>query len=158
MRSTYGTPEFHLHALRYREERLLTTAAGRLKARIDQGLDSFEALNQCQDHLVTLALAYVERIVLERFQAALTELEDESLRPVLGRLYDLWALWRIEQDRGWFLENGYLEGAKAKAIRTLVNSLLAEIRPDALGLVEAFGIPDNCLAAPIAFAQAPDLE
>ena len=151
-------PEFHLHALRYREERLLTTAAGRLKARIDQGLDSFEALNQCQDHLVTLALAYVERIVLERFQAALTELEDESLRPVLGRLYDLWALWRIEQDRGWFLENGYLEGAKAKAIRTLVNSLLAEIRPDALGLVEAFGIPDNCLAAPIAFAQAPDLE
>jgi acyl-CoA oxidase len=150
-------PEFHLHALRYREERLLTTAARRLKERIDQGLDSFEALNQCQDHLLSLSLAYVERVILERFQATLGELEDESLRPVLGRLYDLWALWRIEHDRGWFLENGYLEGGKAKAIRALINTLLAQVRPDAPGLVEAFAIPDNCLAAPIAFAEAPNL-
>ncbi len=150
-------PEFHLHALRYREERLLTTAAGRLKRRIDEGADSFAALNDCQDHLVALALAYVERVILERFQAALAGLEDDSLRPVLGRLYDLWALWRIEQDRGWFLENGYLEGNKAKAIRALVNAILPEVRRDALGLIEAFAIPDNCLAAPIAFAEAPDL-
>jgi acyl-CoA oxidase len=149
-------PEFHLHALRYREDRLLTTAARRLKERIDRGLDSFEALNQCQDHLLSLALAYVERVILERFQTVLDEVDDETLQPVLGRLYDLWALWRIEQDRGWFLENGYLEGGKAKAIRTLVNRLLAEVRPDAPGLVEAFGIPDSCLAAPIAFSQAPE--
>jgi acyl-CoA oxidase len=151
-------PEFHLHAMRYREERLLTSAARRLKSRIDGGMDSFAALNECQDHLLSLALAHVERVILERFQAVLAELDDETLRPALDRLYALWALWRIEQDRGWFLENGYLEGGKAKAIRTLVNALLAEVRPDALGLVEAFGIPDNCLAAPIAFAQAPDLE
>lgn len=70
----------------------------------------------------------------------------------------MWALWRSESDRGWFLENGYLEGGKAKAIRGQVNKLLAEVHPDARGPVEAFGIPDNCLAAPIAFAQAPDLE
>ena len=151
-------PEFHLHAFRYREERLLTSAAGRLKRRIDDGVDSFQALNECQDHLVSLSLAYVERVVLERFQVALDELEDESLRPVLTRLHDLWALWRIERDRGWFLENGYLEGGKAKAIRTLVNRLLAELRPDVLALVESFAIPDNCLAAPIAFTHAPDLE
>ena len=151
-------PEFHRHALRYREDRLLTTVAGRLKRRIDQGLDSFEALNQCQDHLLSLSLAYVERVILEQFQAVLEGLEDDTLRPVLGRLYELWALWRIEQDRGWFLENGYLEGGKAKAIRALVNQILAEVRPDALALVEAFAIPDNCLAAPIAFAEAPDLD
>ena len=151
-------PEFHLHAFRYREERLLTTAARRLKRRIDMGLDSFEALNECQDHLVSLSLAYVERVILERFQATLDDLEEGTLRPVLTRLHDLWALWRIERDRGWFLENGYLEGNKAKAIRTLVNQLLADLRPDALALVEAFAIPDNCLAAPIAFTHAPDLE
>ncbi len=150
-------PEFHLHAVRYREERLLVSAARRLKALIDDGRDSFEALNLCQDHLVTLALAYVERVVVEQFQQAVAGLEDEALAPVMTRLYDLWALWRIESDRGWFLENGYLEGSKAKAIRSLVNRLLAEVRPDALGLVEAFGIPDNCLAAPIAFDLAPDL-
>ncbi len=106
---------------------------------------------------MALALAYVERVILERFQAALAGLEDDSLRPVLGRLYDLWALWRIEQDRGWFLENGYLEGNKAKAIRALVNAILPEVRRDAPGLIAAFAIPDNCLAAPIAFAEAPDL-
>ena len=75
-------PEFHLHAMRYREERLLTTAAGRLKGRIEAGLDSFQALNECQDHLLTLSLAYVERVILERFQATLDGLDDEARRAV----------------------------------------------------------------------------
>lgn len=147
-------PDFHRAAFRYREERLLVTAARRLKRRIDQGTDSFEALEETQDHLVALALGSVERTVLERCLDAVESCDDAALRPILEKLAALFALSRIEDDRGWFLENGYIEGAKAKAIRNAVNALCAELRPDAVALVDAFGIPDEVLAAPIALAQA----
>ena len=44
-----------------------------------------------------------------------------------------------------------MEPVKTKAIRKMVNQLCWEIRPDAVALVDAFAIPDSCLAAPIAF-------
>ncbi len=67
----------------------------------------------------------------------------------MSPLRDLFALWRIEEDRGWFLESGYIESNKAKAIRKLVNRLLAEVREQAVPLVDAFDIPDEILGAPI---------
>lgn len=134
-------PDFHDAALRYREERLLSTLGGRLKARIDEGVDSFRALNEVQDHVKALALAHAERLLLQRFREGIDGYWDEPIREVLGRLAALYALHRIEADRAWFLEAGYLEAAKSKAIRAAVNRLLQEVRPDALALVDALGIP-----------------
>jgi acyl-CoA oxidase len=73
----------------------------------------------------------------------------------LRRLRQLFALSRIENDLDWFLEAGYVESRKAKAIRGEVNDLCDELRPAAEGLVNAFGIPDACLAAPIATGGTP---
>ncbi len=137
--------EFQLEAFHFREERLLQTAARRLKDRIDDGMDSFRAMNECQDHLVTLARAHVERRVLESFHR-LADADDAPEE--LSLLRDLWALWRLEEDRAWFLEADYMEPNQSKAIRALVNRLLTEVRPLAVGLVDAFGIPDDLLAAP----------
>ena len=142
--------EFQLGALGWREEHLLGTLARRLKKRIDAGLDPFHALIEVQDHAVELARAHNERVVLERFSEVVAGTTDEELAQTLGTLCDLYALHRIEADRGWFLEHGYLEAGKAKAIRKLVNRLCREVRPQALPLVEAFDIPDELLAAPIA--------
>lgn len=49
-------PEFHLNAFRYRERDILVSAARRLKRHIDSGMDSFDAFNVCQHHLVQVAL------------------------------------------------------------------------------------------------------
>jgi acyl-CoA oxidase len=38
-----------------------------------------------------------------------------------------------------------MEGVKTKAIRKLVNQLCWEIRPDVVALVDAFGVPENCM-------------
>jgi acyl-CoA oxidase len=67
------------------------------------------------------------------------------------KICQLYALSQIEKNKGWYLEDGYMEAVKTKAIRKMVNQLCWEIRPDAVSLVNAFDIPDNCLAAPIAF-------
>ncbi len=136
--------------MRWREQYLLASVARRLKKRIDAGVDSFQALIECQDHLVETAHAHVERLVLERFIAGIKSCDDKSLKKVLGILVDLYALEHIERDRGWFLEHGYIESGKSKAIRKLVNRLCREAREHAVPLVDAFGIPDELLAAPIA--------
>ena len=144
--------EFHIDAFKYREQRLLGSLARRLKHRLDQGMDSFYALVDVQDHVMAAANAYAERIVLEQFAAGVASCEDPAVQGALGKLSALFALTRIEADRGWFLEAGYLSAAKSLAIREQVNVLCAEIRPDAVGLADGFGIPDRLLGAPIAMS------
>jgi acyl-CoA oxidase len=143
-------PAFHADALGYREQRLRDSLARRLRSRIESGEDSFDALNACQDHALALADAHVERRIHEAFRSAIESLEDEALLAVLRPLAALFSLSILERERGWYLEHGYFEAAKSKAIRDLTNRLCGEVRPHATGLVDAFGIPDRVLAAPIA--------
>ena len=147
-------PGVHADLFRVRERDLLISAARRLKGRIDDGMDSFEAFIEVQDHLLTLANAYAQRLTLESFQAAVEAAEEGELKELLGKVCALFALWHIEQDRGWFLEQHYIDATKAKAIRTQVNALLGELRPVAVSLVDGFGIPDQLLAAPIGLGIA----
>jgi acyl-CoA oxidase len=148
-------PEFHLSALRYREDSLLVSAARRLKSRLDKKMESFEAFNQVQDHLCNMAMAHIERIILESFQRAVQNAPTPELQDILGRLCALFALTRIEKDAGWFLESGLLEPVKSKAIRRETLKLCAEIRPDVRGLVDAFNFSDKILSAPIALGDIP---
>jgi acyl-CoA oxidase len=137
--------DFHLAALRYREERLLRSAAQRLRGRIEAGMGSFQAVVEVQDHLVTLARAHVERLLLEGLQDAVARAPTPGLSEGLASVAALFALERIESDRGWFLESGYLEGSKARAVRARVTAQCAEVRELAGVLVEGFGVPDAVL-------------
>lgn len=139
-------PAFHLDAFRYRERSVLTSAAQRLKAQIDSGVDSFDAFNRCQSHLVQVGHAYVERIVLEEFQKSVDKVNNPECKAVLKKLCSLFALSQLEVNKGWYLENGYMEGGKTKAIRRMVDKLVSDVREEAVPLVDAFNIPQSCLA------------
>jgi acyl-CoA oxidase len=138
-------PDFHVAALTYREERLLRSAAMRMRARLESGMDSFQAVVECQDHLVALARAHVERVVIQAAQDAVARAPNPGLSEVLGSVSALFALSAVEKDRGWFLEWGYLEPAKSRAIRTRVTSLCGDVRDHAAVLIDGFGIPDELL-------------
>ena len=140
--------EFLTSALEYREDRLLNSVARRLKARIDDGLDSFDAMNACQDHLVALARAHVDRVVLERFLGGVTRAPTPGLSEVLRVLAEVYGLSRLEDASGWYLEAGYMEPVKSRAVRALVNRICGEVREEAVFLVDAFGIDDAVLDAP----------
>ncbi len=144
---------FQLNAFRYRENDLLVGVSRRIKRRIDNGMDSFDAFNDCQDHVIALAHAHIERIILEDFLNAVERCTEPALKTQLKNLCDLFALSHIEKDAAWFLENNYLHSSKAAAIRDLVNKLCYDVRLQALPLVDAFAIPDSCLSAPIAFSD-----
>jgi acyl-CoA oxidase len=139
------SPDVQLAAFEYREQRLLTSAARRLKKRLDGGMDPFSALNECQGHLMVLARAHGERIVLEAFQDAVARAPTPGVSEQLSELAALYALWHLEADRAWFLEAGYMEPSKSRAIRREVDTLCAQIRPEAVTLVDGWGVPDEVL-------------
>ncbi len=146
--------DFHMKAFVYREEAILSSAAQRLKRLIDGGMDSFDAFNVSGHHLVNVGKAYIERIILEQFQAQVNRSKDKKCQSTLRKLAQLFALHTIENNRGWYLEQGYMEGVKTKAIRKMVNQLSWEIRKEAVALTDAFDIPDSCLKADIAISKA----
>jgi acyl-CoA oxidase len=138
-------PSLHRAALEYRGARLLRSVAERMRSRIREGTDSFDAVNQVQDHLIALARAHVERVVLEAFQTGVEEADHETVRAALQPLAALYALSRLEADRGWFLEAGYLEAGKSRAVRRLVTKLCREVAGNAPELVDGFGVPEALL-------------
>ena len=142
-------PEFHLSAFRYREKRMLHAVARRMRGMIKDGLSSYDAFLKCQSHMIGMAEAYVERVVLEEFIRIVEEIKNEDMQPVLTDLCHLFALSTMEEHKGWYLEHDYISGGKSKAIRRVVDELCARIRPEALSLVESFQIPEECLGAEI---------
>jgi acyl-CoA oxidase len=146
-------PDFHAAAFRFREQHVLTTVARRLKSRIDDGLDSFDAINACQEHMIALARAHAQRVVLEAFQARLNACDDAQIKDLLAKLCALYALHCLDHDRGWFLERDYMEAGKTKALRRELLDRCAELAVDAVTLVNAFGIPESLVRAPITLGR-----
>jgi acyl-CoA oxidase len=128
-----------LELFKWRHEHVLGGVARRLKKGIGDGRDPFSVLVDCQDHVITAARSWVDLVVLEAFAAV------ADRDPLLDKLCSLYALSRIEAERGWYQEHGKLTGARSKTVIRTVNELLAEIRPHAGELVDAFGVPESCL-------------
>jgi acyl-CoA oxidase len=141
--------EFHKAALEYRKHRLLVSVSNRMRSMLKKKVDPYVAFLKCQTHLLGLANAYTEALVYEQFYLKVKTIKDPDLHNTLRRLRNLYALTAIYEDRGWYLESNYFDGIKSKGIRNAIARLNREVRHDALGLVEAFGIPDELLGAPI---------
>jgi len=141
--------EYHCEMFRWREEHVLSGLMRRLRDRIEDDVDPYQAFLDCQDHVVRAAEVHIERYVLERFVEGVERCTHPETREVLERLCTLYALSEIERDRGWFQEHGRLSAERSKAVVRAVNELVSEMRPHAVPLVDAFAIPDEVLA-PIA--------
>jgi acyl-CoA oxidase len=139
---------YHRMMLRFREEHMLSGVARRLKRGIDDGMNPGEVFSRVQDHVIAAARAHVERWVLDAFVDKLAGLDDGDQKVALNLLCDLFALTTIEADRGWFMEHGRLSAQRSKAISREVNDLCRKIRPLAVDLVDAFGVPPEMLRSP----------
>ncbi|GAC1524945.1 MAG: acyl-CoA dehydrogenase [Marmoricola sp.] len=138
--------DYQLKMLRTREERITASVARRLKAGIQGGeLDPAEVFSRCQHHLLAAARAHAERIVLEAFLTKIDGMVEGPEREALSDLATLHALAEIERDRAWWMEHGRLSTERAKAITRAVDAMCRSIRPLAVSLVDAFGVPDELL-------------
>ena len=142
---------FHLDVLEIRSESLLAAAARRVRKRIEGGMDGFLAFNEVQDHLLALAHAWVDHRVARSFAAAVDAMPAGPERDAMERLRALDAVTRIKNAAEWYVENGYMQPDKSRALRKTHTALCREVREHAVALTDAFGIPDSALSAPIAF-------
>ncbi len=114
------------------------------------GVSAHDAAARQQGRLFRAAGAHLEHVLLGQFGAALATVTDPALVETLAALRDLFALSRLEEGRGWFLEHGRLDAAESRALPERVEALCARLAPQAPALVDAFGLPDASIAAPIA--------
>jgi len=146
--------EHQLEIFRWREGHITASVARRFRRGLDEDHDPFEVFRAVQNHAVDAARAHVDRVILESFGRAIDSCEDDSLRAALELVCNLYALWSIESERAFYQEHGRLTGPRCKAITREVNRLCNEVRFVAGDLVDAFGIPDEVLAAPIGLRAA----
>ena len=123
-----------------REEYLRNSLARRLQKR-SKTMSGFDAFNSVQDHVMHLARAHVDRVVLEAFIAGIDRCEDSDAREILELVCDLYALTVIEADKAFFLEHRLLSTERARAVTNGINERCRNLRPHAETLVDAFGIP-----------------
>lgn len=133
-----------------REKHVLDGVARRLRRASGGEVDPFEVFNDAQDHVLRAARVHVDRVVLEAFVAGIERCADQDTALVLAQLCDLYVLSNIEEDKGWFLEHERITPRRAKAVTSSVNELCQRLRPHAVELVQAFGIPRQWVRAPIA--------
>jgi acyl-CoA oxidase len=145
-----------LELFRWRERHVLDGVARRLRKGITDGNDAFDVFNSVQDHVLLASRAHIERRVLEAFAEAVDAVADDAVRDLLSQVCDLHVLATVERERGWFLEHGRLTAPRSKAVTSAVNDLCRSLRPHARLLVDAFGIPDEALAAPMALGEERD--
>lgn len=156
--------EFQQAALAYREDRIVETLATRLRKRLADGSDFDQAFLEVQEHALSAAEAFGERLAFEGFieletqhlerlsgSSDLSPSETKHFKELLATLGDASALSFLDKHAAWYLEDGLFEPGKSRGIRRQLNKVLAELAPHARTVVDAFGIGDACLAAPIAF-------
>lgn len=142
-------PAFHLHAFKFRQRKLLFSLGSRMRNMFRKRITPYDVFLRTQTHMIELARAYIELIILEQFQQNMDSIPDGPEKNILIPVYQLFALETIEQNKGWYLEQDYLEYVKTKAIRHTIDRLCQQIRPHCGELVNAFGLSNHLLGAQI---------
>ncbi len=135
---------WHAWMFEERERHSIDSLARRMRA---ADRDSFDAVNAMQDHVLFVARAHMDRVVLDAFIAGIEACTDPGAKQTLQELCTLFALTSLEADAGWFLAHNRMSDARAKALRKQINQVCHELRPRAIALVEGLGVPQEWLGS-----------
>jgi acyl-CoA oxidase len=141
--------ERQLDLFRWRQGHMVASVANRFRRGLSEGYDQFEVFRAVADHAATAARAYIDLFALEAFARAIDECDNDQVKRALNLVCDLYALYNIEADNGFFQAHGRLNAPRCKALTREVNRLCNKVMAHSELLVDAFGIPDAILAAPI---------
>ncbi len=144
-------PDYLSYIMRRRED-VLFTQLGKImmKSMIRGRQGMFDAwMYKSSDLIQAAAKAYAERLCDEQFVEVIKQ-ADPSLKDILTLIHRLYQLDSLERDLGSLITNGVLPVEVAKLVNNACAEKCAQLVPHSLPLVEAFGITDFMLSAPIA--------
>jgi acyl-CoA oxidase len=145
-----------LELFEWRQNHITASVANRFRKGLGEKMEPFEVLRAVQDHLLLAGTTYIESFAFRAFKKAVDECEDPAIKESLSQLLSLYGLWSVEQDKGFYQEHGRLGSGRTKQVTREVNALCRTVARQAGMLVDAFGVPDEVLAAPIGLKHHPD--
>lgn len=130
-------------ALKFRACYYLTQGAKNVLTNIKSGV--FHAFNNSQIFALHPAVsAHVEYLAYTNILREVPSV-DPSIKNVLLKLANLFALNKIATDLGVFFEGGYFEPKHSKIIKQEVLRLCLELKDEAVALADAIAPPDQIL-------------
>ena len=136
-----------LELFKYRALRSVIDAAERLESELAKKVLITDARNNSALELVHASRCHCFYIILRSFAAEIEKAEDLKVKTVLARVCSLFALIHIQENLGdWF---DYLQSSQIQWIKAATRNLLSLLRPDVIGLTDAFEFPDNVLNSAI---------
>ncbi len=104
-----------------------------------------EAINSCSNDLLRTSYSHCYYIILKVFNQTINEVEDQKIKAVFTRLAIMYALSNILDDN-W---SDVIANSEFRHIKKYVNKVMEELRPDCIGLVDAFDYTDQALKSAI---------
>ncbi|XP_062853903.1 peroxisomal acyl-coenzyme A oxidase 1 isoform X1 [Trichomycterus rosablanca] len=134
-----------VEAYKLRAARLVEMAAKSLQTELQRRKNQEDAWNNSAIELVRASNAHCHYVVVKLFVAKLNEIGNTALHSVLNSLALLYTLHGIAQNSGDFLQAGLLSVPQLDQVTQRIKALMAEIRPNAVALVDAFDYCDDIL-------------
>ena len=144
-------PSCYVDALEHRATRLLGAIALGLRDSMTKGgATPAEAWNQQLIEVHSAARAHGFVVIVHNFVGELEKAQKAgelgvAEAAIMRKLAALFALFWIEKDLGQFTEDQFISASQATLLRRALKSLLAQVRQQAVALVDAFAIPDFSL-------------
>jgi len=139
-----------LEVYRQRAQRVVMATAQKLQMDMESGQPQEVVFNNNMVSLVRAAKAHIELSVAETFTSCLEALKSSvspQLYTALRELCNFYCLHGIVLECGDFLEMETMGLSQIEWIRQEELSLLAAIRPNAVGLVDSFDLHDETVAS-----------
>ena len=134
-----------IDAFEHRARRIIMETAGFLGQMQAEGIEEYDARNLNGVRLARCSTAHCEMFVIRAFVGAITKITDPAIAKVMTQLCQLLAAYSISNNAGDFMEDGYMSRAQLQLVREREVSILADLRPNAVALVDAFDYPDRIL-------------
>ncbi|ELT92563.1 hypothetical protein CAPTEDRAFT_167362 [Capitella teleta] len=142
------SPDTIIAAYEHRAARLVRKAGLRVNALEAAGKPYHEAWNLTSVQFTKAAEAHCHYFVVLKFADTLEEMEDEAeIHNVLLQLFQLYACYGITNYAADFTEDGFMSQEQLDMVRLRVLDLMADIRPNAVALVDSFDYPDHILGS-----------
>ncbi|KAF4080081.1 hypothetical protein AMELA_G00166270 [Ameiurus melas] len=134
-----------VEAYKLRAANLVETAMKSLQTELQRSTSQEDAWNNSSIELIRASDAHCHYVVVKLFAAKLSEIGNTAVYPVLSTLALLYALHGVASNSGDFLQAGLLTVPQLAQITQRIKALMAEIRPNAVALVDAFDYRDEML-------------
>ncbi|XP_048781303.2 peroxisomal acyl-coenzyme A oxidase 1-like [Ostrea edulis] len=133
-------------AYEHRAARLLEDAAHNMERLVRSGKSRQEAWNASTVALTWAATAFCHLFVVNSFVDLVNKSQtDKNTKDVLTKLCKLYAVHGIIERLGEFIQDGFISPLQITNLQNKLTQLMAEIRPNAVAVVDAFDYPDKIL-------------